>query len=397
MPLDARIRQVRIRNYKSIAEAVVDLDDLTLFVGANGSGKSNFFEALGFVRDSLSDRVDLAFKNRGGIQAVRRRSGGHPTHVAIGLSVDLGDGGQADYSFEIGAQTGGGFRVTKERCEVRRLMEPTVTFETEAGRFVREVPGIRPRLAPDRLALVAVSGTEEFRPVFEFLTAMRFYSVVPQQLRAVQEPDAGDVLAPDGRNAAAVLKRLQEDDAAVYERVCRTLATAVEGVTGVAHRSIGPMETLEFRKDVGLKDPWRFDAQNMSDGTLRVLGLLLALYQTGDVSLIGIEEPESTVHPAVAELLLDVLRDASQDRQVLVTTHSPDVLDSKHLDAGQIRVVEMTRGITRIGPMTETDRRTVRERLFTPGELLRANDLAPDDAEASRTWKQATLFDAETV
>ena len=395
MPLDARIRQVRIRNYKSIAEAVVDLDPLTLFVGANGSGKSNFFEALRFVGDSLAHSVDLALKNRAGIQAVRRRSGGHPTHISIGLSLDLGENGQADYSFEIGARQGGGFRVTKERCEVRRLMQPVAAFETESGRFVREVPGIRPRLSPDRLALVAVSGTEEFGPVFEFLTEMRFYSVVPQQLRAVQEPDPGDVLAPDGRNAAAVLKRLQEDDPAVYERVCRVLATAVEGVTGVAHRSIGPMETLEFRKDVGLKDPWRFDAQNMSDGTLRVLGLLLALYQTGSVSLTGIEEPESTVHPAVAELLLDVLRDASQDRQVLVTTNSPDVLDSKHLDARQIRVVEMIRGITRIGPMTEADRQTVRERLFTPGELLRANDLAPDNAEASRTWKQATLFDTE--
>ena len=397
MPLDARIRQVRIRNYKSIAEAVVDLDDLTLFVGANGSGKSNFFEALGFVRDSLGETLDLAFKNRGGIQAVRRRSGGHPTHVSIGLSVDLGDGGKADYSFEIGAQTGGGFRVTKERCEVRRFMEAAVAFETDSGVFVQELPGIRTRLVPDRLALVAVSGTEEFRPVFEFLTSMRFYSIVPQQLRAIQKPDAGDVLLPDGQNAAAVLKRLQSEDPDAYQRICRLLALAVDGVTSVTHRTIGPMETLEFRKDVGLKDPWRFDAQNMSDGTLRVLGLLLALYQTGNVSLIGIEEPEATVHPAVAELLLDVLRDASQDRQVLVTTHSPDVLDSKYLDADQVRVVEMSRGITRIGPMTDVDRQTVRERLFTPGELLRANDLAPDDAEASRTWKQATLFDAEAA
>ena len=69
----------------------------------------------------------------------------------------------------------------------------------------------------------------------------------------------------------------------------------------------------------------------MSDGTLRVLGLFLAAYQAGHPSVLGIEEPEATVHPAMAEVVTEVLLDAAHDQQVLVTTHSPDILDYKEL------------------------------------------------------------------
>ena len=79
-----RVRQVQIRNYKSIGQATVDLGNLTILVGANGAGKSNFLDALAFVSDCLSDSIELAFKNRGGLAAVRRRSGGHPTISASG-------------------------------------------------------------------------------------------------------------------------------------------------------------------------------------------------------------------------------------------------------------------------------------------------------------------------
>lgn len=102
----ARLRQVHIRNYKSIRKATVDLRPLTIFVGPNGAGKSNFIDALAFIGECLTDSIELAFKNRGGIGAVRRRSSGHPTHIGMRLVIDLPDYGVADYSFEIAAEKG---------------------------------------------------------------------------------------------------------------------------------------------------------------------------------------------------------------------------------------------------------------------------------------------------
>jgi predicted ATPase len=110
---------------------------------------------------------------------------------------------------------------------------------------------------------------------------MRIYSIVPSKLRELQTPDPGDLLKPDGSNAAAVLKRIQDADPDRYTRICSLLSVAVPGIQSARHRSVGQFETVEFRQDIGQKHPWTFPALNVSDGTLRLLGLLVAVYQLG--------------------------------------------------------------------------------------------------------------------
>jgi len=165
----------------------------------------------------------------------------------------------------------------------------------------------------------------------------------------------------------------------------------VKGLRKVEDKAVGQKETLQFKQDVGLKDPWTFDALNMSDGTLRVLGLLLAVFQLGKHSLIAIEEPEATVHPAVSELVIEVLMDATNDRQVLLTTHSPDILDYKYLQDNQLRVVNLEKNRTVIAPMSAAGRQAIREQLYTPGELLRTGELLPDPDEISKAMSQLKL------
>ena len=118
----------------------------------------------------------------------------------------------------------------------------------------------------------------------------------------------------------------------------------------------------------------------MSDGTLRALGVLTALFSGNEdrLSPIGIEEPESALHPAAARLLLDALRDASARRQVLVTSHSPDLLDNETLGEREILAVTATAGQTTIGRLDVTARAALENSLFTPGELMRVNQLQPE-------------------
>jgi phage terminase large subunit-like protein len=108
--------------------------------------------------------------------------------------------------------------------------------------------------------------------------------------------------------------------------------------------------------------------------------------------LIGIQEPESTVHPAVADLVLEVLRDAARRRQIVVTTHSPDILDSKDLLDDQILAVTKERGSSIIAGLAPASRKAIRERLYTAGELLRTDELTPDVAAARQDAEQAQLF-----
>src|SRR3972149_10157793 len=114
------ISRVYIWNYKSLAQVRVGLGPFCVFIGPNGSGKSNFVDALAFVHECLSGSVELAFKNRGGISAVRRRSAGHPTHIGIRLILDLGDNLSADYSFEIAARPTEQFSIARERCVIEK-------------------------------------------------------------------------------------------------------------------------------------------------------------------------------------------------------------------------------------------------------------------------------------
>ena len=136
----------------------------------------------------------------------------------------------------------------------------------------------------------------------------------------------------------------------------------------------------------------------MSDGTLRAFGVLLAVMQggaDGGPLLVGLEEPEIALHPAAAGVLLAALREASAQRQIIVTSHSPDLLDNPDIPTESLLAVENIDGITALGPIDPAGRDMLRQRLFTAGELLRQDQLAPDPAQthANVDERQLDLFE----
>lgn len=373
-----RILKVSLRNYRSIESCTVELGALTFLVGPNGTGKSNFLDALRLVSDALNNTLDHALRERGGIGEVRRRSYGHPHHFAISLEFLLPDGQFGRYSFEVGSRQSGGFFVKAEKCQVGSK----AGFHVADGEVRKTSEIAKPVHSDDRLYLVAMSGFAAFRPVYDLLSGMSFYNLNPELMRDLQQPDKGDRLARDGRNLASVVSRLkQEDGSQAKARIEEYLRVIVPGIVGIDPQSLGHKESLEFRQSVdGSKEPWRFTPQSMSDGTLRALGILVALFQSharSSIPLVGIEEPETALHPAAAGVLMDALKEASQFVQVMVTSHSADLLDDSELDGSQILAVANEVGNTRIAPVDDATRSILKEKLFTVGELLRKNQLEP--------------------
>ncbi len=386
-----RIRQVQIKNFKSIERAVVDLAPLTVLVGPNGAGKSNFVQALVFLRQILMQGIEhLHFSL---LSEWTRWSDSQERSLGLRVDLDLPDSVRADYAVEIQFGPRDRATVSRERCSVEMASRPEAVFEVADGHFVREIAGIRSRLEPDRLALFAASATEEFRPVYDFLSSIRDYSIAPAQVSSYRKRDSGLSLERDGGNAASVLNAIIEKSPESHARIVRLLSQAVEGIRAIdVHESAGDSMFLRFLKDVGLEGPGMFIGREMSDGTLRLLGLLLAIYQPNRPSVLAIEEPEATVHPAVAQLVTEILVDASHDRQLLVTTHSPDILDAKDLSDDQIRVVTQRRGRTIVAPLSKASRQAIRDRLYTPGELLRINELDDDADQAVAAAEGLDLF-----
>ena len=392
------ITRVALRSYKSVAACDVALAPLTVLVGANGAGKSNFLDALRFTAQALRFSLDHALRERGGINEVRRRSRGHPNHFGVRLDFQLPEPPTAGwYAFEVGARPKGRYVVRKEECVVRSSEpERSGSFRVENGQTVASSFAHPPGAGSDRLYLMQVAGYPAFRPIYDALAGMGFYHFHPEQIRELQSPDPGDLLKPDGSNLASVLANLKAGSPESAERMGEYLSRVVPGTVGMEPKTVGPKLTLEFRQEIrGDRHPWRFLANNVSDGTLRVLGVLMAVYQSagaesGNARLVGIEEPEGALHPAAAGVLADVLLEASERVQVIVTSHSADLLDRETIPLESILAVAAEDGETRLAPLDDAGRSTVRDHLFTAGELLRIDQLTPDPDLSTPT--QLNLF-----
>jgi predicted ATPase len=128
----------------------------------------------------------------------------------------------------------------------------------------------------------------------------------------------------------------------------------------------------------------------MSDGTLRALATLVALFQSASVPLAALEEPAATLHPAAAAVLLDALLEAATFRQILVTSHNADLLDSPQVKLANVLAVLAENGNTRIGPLDAVGAEALEQQLHTAGELLRMDQVRPDTEISTR---QMRLFD----
>lgn len=375
------IERVVLRNYKSIANCDIRLGPLTYLVGANGAGKSNFIDALHLVSDALLGSLDNALNERSGLGEVRRRSSGHPNHFGIRLEFLLRNGQRGHYAFNVGAIAAGGYEVQAEECSIGGKARGPF-FRLEKGRLRRTSETTFPAVTSDRLALVSASGLEAFRPVYDALVAMGFYNINPKLVRELQKPQDGRLMRPSGENIASVIGHLERNAPDSIALIREYLQSVVPMVHGVERTQLGPMESLSFRQDVaGSQHPWKFLAMNMSDGTLRALGVLTALFQGNrdhTPSLVGIEEPETALHPAASAALREALQRASEKTQVIVTSHSPDLLDDESISADMVRAVVSEAGETKIASIDEASRTVLRDKLFSVGELLRLNQLAPD-------------------
>lgn len=384
------LTRVKLRNYKSIARCDVELGPLGILVGPNGSGKSNFLDALDLAYDALMVPMAQALAFRGGVREILFRGGSRSTKsFGVSLNFALPDGaGKGMFSFEIEAQRNDSFSIRKEVCQVDHFNSDfgTARYEAQSGNIINHrsnVKDIMPAHNPDRLMLQTASSLDVFRPVYDALTNMRFYKFSPEALRGPLVPDPAELLRPNyGRNLASVLGKMEMSDDPNFGRVqdyLRALAPNIENAKRIGI-SVLNAETIQFtqRFDSHLP-PKRFTATSISDGTLRALAILIALLQGGAAppSLVGIEEPEAALHPAAAGVLWDALNDGSERAQVLITTHSPDLLDRKDVPAEAILAVDMEAGRTQIGPLTESSRRSLQNRLMSAGELLRQGRLTP--------------------
>ena len=367
------ITELTISNYRSVGPNVtIRPGRLSILIGPNGSGKSNILDVLSFVRDAVTLGLPAAITNRGGIDSVRRRSHGHPFNVYIGLKVKLKNG-YADYSFEITGDRLEEYRVKSEKAVVYSDRGIIGEFYREGQEWIK-VTGAKPRIDEESLALTALGGATNYKPLVDFLSQITVYAIFPDTLRKVQRFDPARPMKRHGENWVSILRELAREPA--KDDLIAGLHKLTGDIKDVRVTSAAGYLVAEFKQSTKARKSKRwFAADQQSDGTLRVAGLLTALLQNPPLPVIGIEEPELTVHPGALPMIYDYLRQASEVSQVIITTHSPIMLDVVDVNRDAIFVVNRVEGKTDIKQVTDEQLQPVRQSLLRLGDMFVSGEL----------------------
>jgi len=326
-----RFRKLQLQNWKNFGQVEVALQRRVFLVGPNAAGKSNFLDVFRFLRDlATGGGLQDAVARRGGVSAIRYL--GARRHPDIRIYVEIGDGEpDATWTYEL---------VFHQDNQRRPLVRKEVVRDRE-GRVLLERPEAEEKEDAELLtqtALEQVHKSRQFRDLVRFLQSVQYLHIVPQLIREpdrsvgrVNDPFGGDFLEQvakvNQRTRDAWLRRIQEALKVVVPRL-EEIEFVRNERTGVPHLR---GRYSHWRK----RGAWQTEEQ-FSDGTLRLVGLFWAVLQKGGPLLL--EEPELSLHPAIVRVfprMLASLQDRT-GRQVILSTHSPDLLADEGIGLDEI-------------------------------------------------------------
>ncbi len=385
------IQYLEVKRYRSLADINLRFGTVRLLVGPNAAGKSNLIDALRLLAEAVRADMETAVTRRGGLKSVVFLGSDEPT-FEIALEYFVPDPtarrSQSDMSYRVRvAERQGRPGVEREELLIKRKRNergaPKLWFRTQWGRgeALRDAASDRREAFetgdPGVLALKALGFLDAYpriRALRTFIEGWQFLSVDLTRVREPRRDERAAALSSDAANLANVLRTLRTSNGGGrYHQILDDLQSMLRHVEEVSTRLEHGRVTLLMRER-GFTDP--LEALALSDGTLRLLAILTALGTMPEHGLLCIEEPEHGLHPLLFGPLLDLVRErcpVGGPKQVLVTTHSPDLVDAA--EPSEVLPVERDqKGATRL---LELDQDRVRKWLedFRLGELWRMRQL----------------------
>ncbi len=366
------VTHAHVRNWRNFKQLDVDLQERQFIVGPNASGKSNFLDIFRFLRDIAKPEgggLQKAIKDRGGVPKVRSLAARQDPNISIDLTFAEAVGEPAAWRYWLGI-----------RQETRGRRLPQIAWERvwRSSEQIVDRPNKEDKQDPQRLTqtfLEQIGANAEFRPIARFLQTITYLHLVPQLLR----------------HADQIQGRVIEDDPfgqAFLERIAKTTEKRQKSrlriVEDALQMAVPQLEQLRFVRDKesgrphleALYSHWRPNAgwqreDQFSDGTLRLIGLLWSLLE--DESMLLLEEPEQSLNAAIVAQLAAVIHRVQRrrKRQVLISTHSDDLLNEKGIDGREVLMLSPAAEGTEVRVASEvTEIRALLESGFTPGEAV---------------------------
>ena len=337
------VRRLKLTNWRNFREVDIPLQEVTYIVGANATGKSNLLDVFRFLRDVCNPDgggLQAAIKDRQGFQKLRCLHARKVSHV--GIEVELAESStdpEPDwrYLLAFAAEGKGAQRtVVKEEKVWRR------------GELILDRPNDEDRGDSDRLLqthLQQVQANQQFREISEFFAETVYLHVVPQLLK-FGDQIGGQRLDNDpfGQSLLETIARVPERVRnARLARINKAFQDAIPSVKELrfVRDSVSGRPHLEARYEHHRpKAGWQREEQ-FSDGTLRLIGLLWSLSETGTMLLL--EEPELSLNEKIVRqiprMISLIQRDSRRRRQILLSTHSAALLASTAFEPKDILIL----------------------------------------------------------
>lgn len=394
-----RLLEVGIKNFKSLRDVTFKPGDLNVLIGPNGAGKSNLADALDFIGEIYRHSLESAVAGRGGYGNIcHRRSGRSAASISFHVTAQLSARSFprrrsarskqklpreiiVTHSLQIrkeGDQSNGSFRVFGEQItyealvnvgeERRSILElhrnsqhkvraHTTDLFAELDRLYRELPiqtladFVSEVLTPHQ-SLLHVVETSLFPiiPVRELLGTIYTSQISVRKCRDDGVPGPHVRLGRHGENLPAVVDTLRREHPKAFDAIMETLETIMPMLEHIDVEST-PQKTLRLSfQERGFAAPWTVG--QVSDGTVRALGLLAAVFDP-ESGVAIIEEPENSLHPWAIRQFVEACRLASTSKQIFLTSHSPVVVD--YLRPEEIWVVSKRQNETGIAKLDQID------------------------------------------
>jgi predicted ATPase len=330
-----RVSHIELANWKNFQTVNVDLPERVFLVGPNASGKSNLLDAFRFLRDIAlpGGGLQKACSDRGGVSKIRclaaRR---YPEVIA---AVELAESDKKLWRYEIA--------FTQDNNRNPRLTREVVY---KGDQLILQRPDETDKMDQLRLsqtALEQISANQSFRGIAHFFESISYLHLVPQIIR---NPGS---LSEDGGIMDAYGRHFLERVAKTSEKTRNSRLRKIRNALVIA---VPQLKELRLDHDprgvphlVGVYEHWRpkgakQNEEQFSDGTLRLLGLLWAL-QEGEGPLL-LEEPELSLHSGVVRRLAGLIyrMQKARRRQVLISTHSVDLLSDPGISGEEVLVLK---------------------------------------------------------
>ncbi|RJP25124.1 MAG: ATPase [Candidatus Omnitrophota bacterium] len=329
-----RIEYLRVKNYRTLHDLELkEITPLTVFLGPNGSGKSTIFDVFAFLSECFTSGLRRAWDKRGRFSELRTRGADGPIIIELKYrekpTLPL-----ITYHLEIN-QGERGPLVAEEWLQWRRGIRGRpfrfLNFQKGIGEVVSgELPDEKDIRNPEQLdspEMLAVNTLGQFAKhprvsaLRRFITGWCLSYLSANNMKGATEAGPQERLSSTGDNLPNVIQYLKEQHEDQLNRILAVLSKRVPRLERVDAEPLFDGRLLLQIKDAPFDRP--ILSKYASDGTIKMLSYLTLLYDPNPPQLIGIEEPENQLHPRLLPELAEECRTASEQTQLLVTTHSP--------------------------------------------------------------------------